>query len=419
MKRATRREGLNRATRGGGAKRTSRRGGAGWLLAFLLAGQAAPPAAGQCHYEVTWVGPYAGFYGVPTGMNNRGQIVGYFTVSDEAERGFVWSQEDGLTVLPNPPGDIRSRPNGINDSGLIVGVIGGVFTPFRAFLWEGEEYIDLGIPAGGTYSEASAINERGQVVGVWGNNISGPNHGFLWEDGVMTDLGPLLGTENSSAADITEDGGIAGWIGEAPTTEAQAYILEQAFAYTLGPIPDCSTSEARGINRTLSIAGRGANRDADKRLFSRAFTWLDGQFHVLQPSAEFRSSVAVDINDRRAVVGYSFTTSAKGFTWRDGAQTDLSTLVPEGHTVQVVAAIDDHGRIAASVHAPPLGRGAALLTPITTPADLNIDCRVDLQDLLLLLVDFGCVERDCDGDVDGDGQTALPDLAILLASWSP
>jgi len=48
-------------------------------------------------------------------------------------------------------------------------------------------------------------------------------------------------------------------------------------------------------------------------------------------------------------------------------------------------------------------------------ADLDGDCDVDVDDLLILL---GCWGKPC-GDVDGDGDTDTADLLLLLASWGP
>ena len=390
-----------------------------WLAATQLA---APPASGQCRYEVTWVGPIQGpfgpSYGTPTGMNNRGQIVGYFVIGDAGERGFVWSQEDGLTLLPMPPGAYAVSPADINDAGQIIGTVNSAGW---AFLWdpEDEEYVALGIPPGGNYSNAHAINGQGQVVGVWGGGAGNPARAaFLWEDGVMTDLGPLLGTPNSAAADISEDGRVAGWMGQSANTSAHAYVLDGSTIFELGPIPGCATSGGEAINELGDLCGQGASLPEEPFRWC-GFLWIDGAFFDIGPIGGNRHSKPTGIAAWRQVVGFSSNPHTAGYTWRDNVQTDLSTLVPEDHRVGVVAGIDRYGRIAASVHAPPLGRGAALLTPITTPADLNIDCRVDLQDLLLLLLDFGCAGGDCEGDVNQDGQTSVPDLAIVLTNWSP
>ena len=48
--------------------------------------------------------------------------------------------------------------------------------------------------------------------------------------------------------------------------------------------------------------------------------------------------------------------------------------------------------------------------------DLDGDLDVDLTDLALLLSDFDCTSG-CVGDVDGDGDTDLTDLALLLANF--
>ena len=50
------------------------------------------------------------------------------------------------------------------------------------------------------------------------------------------------------------------------------------------------------------------------------------------------------------------------------------------------------------------------------PGDVDGDNDVDLTDLAVLLSDFECVGT-CAGDVDGDGDTDLTDLALLLADF--
>ena len=57
-----------------------------------------------------------------------------------------------------------------------------------------------------------------------------------------------------------------------------------------------------------------------------------------------------------------------------------------------------------------------LAAPVACPGDLDGDRDVDLTDLALLLSDFDCVGA-CGGDVDGDGDTDLTDLALLLANF--
>ncbi|MBI5864184.1 MAG: hypothetical protein HZB38_06730 [Planctomycetes bacterium] len=51
------------------------------------------------------------------------------------------------------------------------------------------------------------------------------------------------------------------------------------------------------------------------------------------------------------------------------------------------------------------------------PGDLDGDGDVDLADLAILLSDFGCTTPPCAGDINGDGVTDLGDLTILLANF--
>ena len=55
---------------------------------------------------------------------------------------------------------------------------------------------------------------------------------------------------------------------------------------------------------------------------------------------------------------------------------------------------------------------------IPCAGDLDGDGDTDLADLGILLADFGCASPGpCPGDLDGDGDTDLADLGILLADF--
>ena len=64
------------------------------------------------------------------------------------------------------------------------------------------------------------------------------------------------------------------------------------------------------------------------------------------------------------------------------------------------------------------GFWAVGIAPPACPGGLDGDGDTDLADLGILLADFGCAAPGpCVGDLDGDGDTDLADLGILLANF--
>jgi probable HAF family extracellular repeat protein len=113
------------------------------------------------------VGPWYE-YMIVDAMNERDEIVA-LVADPETDSSYVhlWSPERGIVSIA--PGSHRRWPAGIDDRGIVAGTYqteGGMQSgPRHAFMWDRGETIDLGT-LGGQYSYASAINERGWVVGV-------------------------------------------------------------------------------------------------------------------------------------------------------------------------------------------------------------------------------------------------------------
>jgi probable HAF family extracellular repeat protein len=108
----------------------------------------------------------------------------------------VWGPRYGeIHELPPYPSDTVGGATAINDKGQVVGASGtcgppGFFSEYdHALLWQNGRAINLGSLGGQHDNVAAAINDNGQVVG--GSDLPGDTttHAFLWQDGVMTDLG--------------------------------------------------------------------------------------------------------------------------------------------------------------------------------------------------------------------------------------
>jgi hypothetical protein len=104
-------------------------------------------------------------------MNGSAQVVG--TVSSPATRGFVAGPGQALTLLPLPPGRVSSWAKDINDAGAIAGAVGSQVTPEFggvAAVWlpdgsGGYMVVELGLLPGHQRSDATALNDAGDIVG--------------------------------------------------------------------------------------------------------------------------------------------------------------------------------------------------------------------------------------------------------------
>lgn len=223
-----------------------------------------------------------GTNGFATGVNNRGEIVGWAenTVHDSTcvapqvlqFRAVVWKPSGGLIELPPLPGDTVSAATAINDRGQVVGISGicdravGRFSAIHDVLWQDGRPIDLGSLGGIAWNTPMAINEHGDVVGF--SNVSAASgggfaaHAFLW-----------------TARDGIRD---------------------------LGTLPGDSTSQALGINARGDIVGTSC----DANFNCRAFLWRDGVMTDLNtmvaPASEEILVSANDINDSGRITGQAF-----------------------------------------------------------------------------------------------------------------
>jgi probable HAF family extracellular repeat protein len=231
----------------------------------------------------------------------------------------------------------------------------------RAVLFDGV-FHHLGT-LGGSYSEAAAINDHGQVVGASETVERVFHHAFLYENGMMRDLGTLGGID-SYAFDVNNHGQV---VGQALTTGNAA---TRAFLYD-GTMRDLGTfggngSSASAINDHGHIVGFAQTA----QLAFRAFLH-DGVMHDLGTLGG-AESYAYDIYASGYVVG---TSNVPGnavnhaFLYTSsGGMVDLNSLIDPtlGYVLQEAKAINDAGQIAANARVGNQIR-AVLLTPVPEP----------------------------------------------------
>jgi probable HAF family extracellular repeat protein len=215
----------------------------------------------------------------------------------------------------------------------------------NAVLWEGGQIVNLGTLEGGYESNAFAVNDRGQVAGVFLNTIPDPFspfglqvRAFLWQKGLMEDLGTLGGPE-ASAYFMNEAGQVAGvaFTNSTPNpvldlcgSYAVSVPTEDPFIWKDGKMIDLGTLGGTcGVPNAMNNRGQvvGESNIAGD-LTAHPFLW-DGEKLIDLGTFGGDSGQANWISEAGDVVGSAFTKDAQAslaFLWKDGVLTNLGTV---------------------------------------------------------------------------------------------
>ena len=148
----------------------------------------------------------------PTGINNRGEIVGEYIIAASKESILLRDRRGRITSF-DVPGAQDTEAFDINDHGQIVGLYSETGSSdfsngtFRGFLRDRRKLIRIDVP-GAVRTEADSVNDRGQVVGEY-IDAGGRFHGFLWDKGRFTTI-DVPGSDATTVTDINDHGQIVG-----------------------------------------------------------------------------------------------------------------------------------------------------------------------------------------------------------------
>ena len=278
------------------------------------------------------------------GINNRGMVVGvsftgqpdphnanwsceaFMGASDRTCRGFFWdgSVMHALETL----GGHNGFATAVNNRDQVVGWAETAFPPhddscqapqvltFHAALWEPKSGTVQELPplSGDAASAATAINNRGQVVGISGKcyvavGDSSARASVLWENGAPREIPNLGGATWNTPMDINNAGHVVGFgnIGDDQSGNPQL----RAFLWTggssvsqIGPLNiDDTLVQAYGINARGQVVGRSCGAEG-----CRAFFYDKGVIHDLNSLLETLGAqleLARHINDGGVITGHA------------------------------------------------------------------------------------------------------------------
>ena len=241
-------------------------------------------------------------------------------------KGFRWEQGK-LTALPPFPGGYNSYATAANNRGQVVGwAENGVhdsscnpafqILQFRAVLWGPHgEMQELPPLPGDSTSAATAINDKGQVVGISGacgiavGDVSAA-HSVIWENGVPTRIGDFGGHTWNTPTAINNDGVVVGFSLPADKEGTRFY---RAFVWTreagtrmLDQIEGDVRSAALGINDDGQIVGFSRTAGAVLRavMWENADATIQNLNYLVSSDSPYLL-IAGDLNNSGRIAGYT------------------------------------------------------------------------------------------------------------------
>jgi probable HAF family extracellular repeat protein len=308
--------------------------------------------------SVTALGSLGGGHSDAGALNDSGQVVGSSSSVAGSYHAFISGPNGkGMRDL-GTLGGADSVARGINNTGEVVGESNG-----RAFITgpNGIGMRDLNIPD--HYSNASSVNNAGQVVGVLSSEVLDFRSFITGPNGVgRTILGTLGGTM-TWVRNINDEGRVVGYSftwGGPPTYEGvyHGFITgpNGIGMKDLGTLGDeSSTSDAIAINNIGQVAGgthTGYMREGVPA-YHAFITGPDGVGMKDLGTLSGDESHAFGINDAGQVVGRSDTSSGASHAFITGPNgegiTDLNSLVdlPQGVILTRALDINNAGQVIA------------------------------------------------------------------------
>jgi len=228
------------------------------------------------------------------GLNDHGDVVGYFVDAQGATHGFIW--KGGFSTIDVPDAAV-TKATGINDSGQISGIYSDAGGIQHGFLLAHGQFTQLSFPSA-VDTGALGLNNRGDIVGGFDFGDQNTEIAFLSHKGDFTSFeDPIAPASSTEANAINDLGQIVGVYVDANGT-VHPYLLIAGRFSTIDFPGATAGGEAEGINNRGQIAGRYFGGPAG----NQGFILSNSRFTTVSfPSAAV--SAVRKINNNGVIIG--------------------------------------------------------------------------------------------------------------------
>jgi len=263
-----------------------------WVSIFLtLALVSVPMAIGQTYNFRNIEVPHAQST-TPYGINDSGVISGNYTDSSGVTHCFMISGRT-ITTITDPNGT-GTNCFGINASGAIVGSYGVLNGFSNGFVYQNGVFTDIIVPTATAGTIAYGINDLGDVVGQFGDDVG--IHGFLFN-------GSTYQTLNAPGAATTIAVGInASNIITLQSLNSSGFLSSWSLIgtrYSLLSVPGAAITAVHSINNRNQIALGWY----DSANVEHGAVRVGPTYYLIDDPAGTNSGIDT-INDRELIIGH-------------------------------------------------------------------------------------------------------------------
>lgn len=230
------------------------------------------------------------------GINNRGDIVGFYLDAQDHHHGFslIDSHMEPLDI----PGATDTFAFKINDAGLIVGYFLDADGNMSGFSLQNGSYQVLNFPGSfGTY--AQGVNNQGDIVGgYYDANFS--THGFIFTQGQFSSIDSPLGSM-SELDGINGRGISVGYTSDSSFTPVEGFTYDNKNGFLEVAVPYANWTSPIGLNNANVVVGV----EHEQRICS-CIEGVTGFIAWGSPAARhyrYLLGYTADINDQGQIVG--------------------------------------------------------------------------------------------------------------------